>query len=113
MTDKLLTFVETPIFSEDRARLLSDDEYQKFQADMLENYHLGDVITQTNGCRKIRWRLENNNRGKSSGVRIIYYTLIEKEKLYLMLIYSKNRKDDMSSLEKNMLRNVVEQITKE
>ena len=39
MTDKLLTFVETPIFSEDRARLLSDDEYQKFQADMLENYH--------------------------------------------------------------------------
>lgn len=113
MTDKLLTFVETPIFSEDRARLLSDDEYQKFQADMLENYHLGDVITQTNGCRKIRWRLENNNRGKSSGVCIIYYTLIEKEKLYLMLIYSKNRKDDMSSLEKNMLRNVVEQITKE
>lgn len=109
----LLTFVETPIFSEDRKKLLSEDEYQKFQAYMLDNYHLGDIITQTGGCQKIRWKLENNNKGKSGGVRVIYYALIEKEKLYLMLIYSKNRKDDMSPLEKSMLKKVVEQIKQE
>lgn len=113
MKKQLLTFIETPIFSEDRQSLLSDDEYQAFQTYMLENYHLGDLIQQTGGCQKIRWRLPNNRKGKSSGVRIIYDTLTQKGKLYLLLIYPKNKKDNITQSEKQILKSIIEKIREE
>ena len=79
--DKFITFIETPIFEEDRKALLSDEEYQAFQTYMLDNFHLGDVIQHTGGCQKIRWKLSSNNKGKSGGVRIIYYALSKKREI--------------------------------
>lgn len=109
-TNNLITFIETPIFEEDRKKLLSDDEYQQFQAYMLENYHLGDVIQHTGGCQKIRWKLAQNNKGKSGGVRVIYYTLTKKGRLYLMMMYSKSEQDNMNTKEKAILKSIVSQL---
>ncbi|MDD7425766.1 MAG: type II toxin-antitoxin system RelE/ParE family toxin [[Actinobacillus] rossii] len=113
MIDKWLTFIETPIFTEDRKKLLPDDEYQRLQAYMLENHHFGDYIPNTGGCQKIRWKLESNHKGKSGGIRVIYYTYTSKGKLFLMLVYSKSKKDNMSDTEKSLLKNIVTQITGE
>lgn len=109
-TDKFITFIETPIFEEDRKALLSDEEYQAFQAYMLDNFHLGDVIQHTGGCQKIRWKLSSNNKGKSGGVRIIYYSLTAKEKLYLLMMYPKSEKDNMNAAEKAILKSIVDQL---
>lgn len=109
-TDKFITFIETPIFEEDRKALLSDEEYQAFQAYMLDNFHLGGFIQHTGGCQKIRWKLSGNNKGKSGGVRIIYYSLTAKGKLYLLMMYPKSEKDNMNAAEKAILKAIVDQL---
>lgn len=109
MQEKLLTFIETTIFEQDRKSLLTDDEYQSFQAYMLENYQYGDRITHTGGCQKIRWKLDNN-KGKSGGVRVIYYALTAKGRLYLLTMYPKNVKDNLTAKEKAILKQIIEQL---
>ncbi|QDJ12986.1 hypothetical protein CEP45_03595 [Mergibacter septicus] len=113
MSEKYFTLIETRIFEEDRKALLSDDEYQVFQTYLLANYDKGDVITQTGGCRKIRWKLSSNNKGKSGGVRVIYYVLTQQGKLYLLVMYPKNVKDNLTEKEKAQLKEIVEQLRKE
>lgn len=112
-TDEYLTFIETSIFEKQRQLLMSDEEYQKFQAYLLEHHELGDFIQNTGGCQKIRWKLSDNNKGKSGGVRIIYYTLVRRGKLFLMMIYSKSKQDNMNEKEKAMLKEVVSLLNEE
>ncbi len=112
-TEEYLTFIETKVFEEDRKALMSDDEYQKFQAYLLESHELGDFIQNTGGCQKIRWKLESNNKGKSGGVRVIYYVVTKQGKLLLMMMYAKSKQDNMSDKQKPMLKAVVSQLSEE
>lgn len=66
-----MIFIETPIFTEDLAGLLSDDGYGEFQQYLADNPEAGDVIPDTGGMRKIRWGA--NGKGKRGGVRVIYF----------------------------------------
>lgn len=105
-TDEYLTFIETSIFEKQRRSLMSDEAYQLFQTYLLEHHELGDFIPHTGGCQKIRWKL-SDNKGKSGGVRVIYYTLAKRGKLFLMMMYAKSRQDNMTEKEKAILRNVI------
>jgi mRNA-degrading endonuclease RelE of RelBE toxin-antitoxin system len=105
-----LEFIETPVFSKQRSELLDDDSYQKFQAYLLKNHEDGDTISKTGGCKKIRWGLEG--KGKRGGVRVIYYCLTEQGKIYLLLVYSKNRKDDLSEQEKKVLNQISQMLNR-
>jgi hypothetical protein len=49
-------------------------------------------------------------RGKSGGVRVIYYWLREDGQIYLLLIYSKSKKDDLSDREIAVLRELVKEL---
>ncbi|MGH9949388.1 MAG: hypothetical protein ACRD6X_19620 [Pyrinomonadaceae bacterium] len=73
---QLLSFRETRVFTRDVLSLLSDEDYFDFQSYLQENYLLGYVIPGGSGLRKIRWRMKG--KGKSGGVRIIYYVASEK-----------------------------------
>ncbi len=101
----LYSFRETRAFTRDVQSLLSEENYFVFQNYLQQNFLLGDVIPGGNGLRKIRWRVEG--RGKSGGVRIIYYLASEKGYIYLMAIFGKNRQTD---LDKNQLRRLAEQV---
>lgn len=92
-----LTFVEAQAFERRRRNLLSDDEFQQLQTYLLENYQNGDFLQGSGGCQKIRWQFKH--KGKSGGVRIIYYVLIPKGRIYLLLIYSKSEQDNFSKAE--------------
>ena len=113
MREKLITFIEVPVFSEDRFNYFSDEEYQKFQAYMIENHHLGDYIPHTGGCQKIRWKLENNHKGKSGGIRIIYYMMTNKGKIYLISAYAKSQKTNLSDMEKAIMKQIVQKLMQE
>ncbi|MFK5130994.1 type II toxin-antitoxin system RelE/ParE family toxin, partial [Glaesserella parasuis] len=65
------------------------------------------------GCQKIRWKLESNNKGKSGGVRVIYYVVTKQGKLLLMMMYAKSKQDNMSDKQKAMLKAVVSQLSEE
>jgi hypothetical protein len=62
----------------------------------------GDLITQTGGLRKVRWRVEGS--GKRGGVRIIYYHVVAQAQIRMILIYRKGTKDNLTPKEKSVLR---------
>lgn len=103
--NELYSFRETKAFTRDVLSLLSEESYFKFQSYLLDNYSLGDVIPGGNGLRKIRWRIEG--KGKSGGVRIIYYFASAKGCIYLLAIYGKNQQTD---LDKDQLKILAEQV---
>ena len=55
----------------------------------------------TGGIRKFRWA--SGNRGKSGGVRVIYYFHNESMPLFLLTLFGKNEKANLSKAERNEL----------
>lgn len=51
---------------------------------------------------------KRRSKGKRGGARVIYYHLREAAQIRLLLIYAKNRKDDLSADEKRTLRSLIE-----
>lgn len=96
-----MIFIESPVFTEDLNELLSDESYSEFQEYLAEHPTAGDVIQGTNGLRKIRWAAQG--KGKSGGVRVIYYHVCAAYQIRLILIYRKGIKDDLSPSQKKIL----------
>ncbi|EEP98806.1 hypothetical protein yruck0001_8130 [Yersinia ruckeri ATCC 29473] len=48
--------------------------------------------------------------GKRGGVRVIYYVITKSGRLYLLLVYPKNEKDDLTEAEKAVLKSISQQI---
>lgn len=47
-------------------------------------------------------------RGKRGGVRVIYYWVVDRDRLLMLLVYPKNVQDDLSPAQLQALRRVVE-----
>jgi hypothetical protein len=59
----------------------------------------------TGGVRKLRWA--RGGRGKSGGVRLIYYYHSEAMPLYLLTVFAKNERANLSKAERNGLAKLV------
>ena len=101
-----MIFIETDIFTEDVTKLLSEDDYAQFHIFLALNPDYGDVIPATGGLRKVRWMA--SGKGKSGGVRGIYFWRASGDDIRLLLIYRKGLKDDLSPQEKTVLRKLNE-----
>ena len=88
--------------------LLTDDEYAALQRVLVENPERGDVIKGGGGIRKLRHALPG--RGKSGGVRVIYYWLRNDGQIYMLLIYPKSKKDTLTDRETALLREFVKDL---
>lgn len=98
----IMLFIETEIFTEDVQKLLTDDEFSRFQFFLALNPDYGEVIPETGGLRKVWW--VSGGKGKRAGVRVIYFHQVKHYEIRLLLIYRKGIKDDLSPQEKAMLR---------
>jgi hypothetical protein len=58
------------------------------------NPDVGDIIPETGGVRKLRWSVRG--RGKRGGVRVIYYFHSEAFPLFLLTVYTKNQKANLT-----------------
>lgn len=108
------TFIETPIFTakwQDQG--LTDKNLKDLQEILLENPKLGDTISHTGGLRKIRIPMENKGKGKRSGARVIYIDIDIKETIYLINVYTKDEKADLTPDEKKALKAVVKILKEE
>ena len=74
----------------------------------MENPERGDIIKGGGGIRKLRFALPG--RGKSGGVRAIYYWLRDDGQIYMLLIYPKSNKDDLTNRETALLREFVKEL---
>jgi hypothetical protein len=66
------------------------------------------VVAGTGGARKAR--VARGSRGKSGGARIIYYVVNRRDVLYLLDIYAKSAKEDLTDAEKHEIRRLVAAI---
>lgn len=107
-TIQSMEFIETPIFTRLLIDLLTDDEYASLQNVLVENPERGDIIKGGGGIRKLRHALPG--RGKSGGVRVIYYWLREDGQIYMLLIYPKSKKDTLTDRETALLRDFVKEL---
>ena len=87
--------------------LLSDEEYRKSQIALTKRPEVGAIIEGSGGLRKVRWALPG--RGKSGGVRVIYYWAVRQERLLMLLIYAKSEMDDLTPRQLAILRRIVEE----
>jgi hypothetical protein len=84
----MYTIYETPIFSSQWPDYWSTEEFGEFCAWLAANPEAGDVISKSAGCRKVRWAVPG--RGKSGGVRVIYFNRLDDGHIWLLLMYAKN-----------------------
>jgi mRNA-degrading endonuclease RelE of RelBE toxin-antitoxin system len=102
-----MVIIETPIFTRQLSSTLSDEEYRLFQAMLLDRPDAGKVIPGAGGLRKIRWALKG--RGKSSGVRVIYYWFTTRGTILLLFMYPKNEQDNLTHDQLKLLKKVIEE----
>ena len=87
---------------------MSDDTYAALQQYLVGHPDGGDLIPGSGGLRKIRW--SGSGRGKRGGTRIIYYWWVP-SRIFMLIAYTKNQKDNLTASEKSALRKLVEEMT--
>ena len=101
-----MIFIETRAFSRRRAEHLNDDDFRSMQEALLTDPTAGAVIPGTGGLRKLRW--SPSGRGKRGGLRVIYYPVLTRSVILMLLLYSKNEQDDLTPEQKRILRALVQ-----
>lgn len=103
------TFKEMDSFTKKWTAMgLNDDDLIVLQELLLKDPKIGDVIPGASGIRKIR--IPVDGIGKRSGGRVIYIDIEVKECIYLLDVYAKNEKTDLSEKEKKLLGKLVERL---
>ena len=104
------TIVELPEYIRRATSLLNQSEKQGIINYLASHPQEGAVIQGTGGIRKFRWA--SGNRGKSSGVRVIYYFHNQTMPLFLLTVFGKNEKANLSKAERNELAKFVNLLAK-
>lgn len=100
------TFVQTKEFSSNWDRLgFDDDDLRRLEWDIMTNPEKYPVMKDTGGLRKARFAFKG--QGKSGGVRVCYVDFVIRETIYLITVYPKNEKDNLSKAERNEIRKMI------
>ena len=100
-----MELVETSVFTRQVTAELPPEDYRELQLALIARPDLGPVIPGSGGLRKMRWRLQG--RGKRGGARVIYYWRVP-DRIYLLFLYPKNVRSDVTPRELRLLRRLVE-----
>lgn len=104
----LITVAELAEYQRRAEKLLAESERQDIVNYVAAFPKAGDLIKGTGGVRKLRWR--RGGKGKSGGVRVIYYFHSERMPLYLLTVFAKNERADLSQAERSELASLVETL---
>ncbi|WP_369690414.1 type II toxin-antitoxin system RelE/ParE family toxin [Pelodictyon luteolum] len=65
----------------------------------------GSIVRGSGGIRKLRWA--KGNKGKSGGVRVIYFYHDPRMPLFLLTLFSKSERKNLTKADMNGLRQMV------
>ncbi len=99
------TVAETPIFQRYSEAIWSQEERLEFITWIALNAEAGAVIPRSGGCRKVRW--SRSGQGKRGGARIIYFNPTQSV-VWLLIVYTKSKFDNLPGSFLAQLRNEVE-----
>ncbi|MGQ0591762.1 MAG: type II toxin-antitoxin system RelE/ParE family toxin [Gammaproteobacteria bacterium] len=101
----MFTVVETPLFQKQWPLYWSEEERGAFAAYIAERPDAGDVVPESGGIRKVRWRRASS--GKSGGVRVIYFIRTAEEEVVLLTLYAKAKIDNLTGSKLKEIRRVI------
>ena len=98
--------IETPGFLADAKEAgMAADEREAFVLFVAEHPEAGDIIPGTGGARKVRYRRPGT--GKSGGYRVITYFGGEAVPVFLLSVFAKGDKSNLSQGERNAIREAL------
>jgi hypothetical protein len=103
-----MTVVETPVFLREAAAVLTEEERMELVSYLAANPEAGDVMPDTGGARKLRWRAQG--RGKRGGTRAIYYYHNETLPLFMLNLFAKNEKTNLTNEARNEMKKLVPRL---
>ncbi len=106
--DKAITIVEMSGYLRKSEKMLSQGERRAVIDYLALHPESGDIMRGTGGIRKLRWG--RGGSGKSGGVRVVYYYFNETMPLFLLALFAKNEKDNLSESERNELAKLTEKL---
>ena len=102
---QLHVVVETPEFLAGARRVLTEAERGALVDFLAQSPTAGDLMQGTRGARKLRWSARG--KGKSGGARAITYYAGPDVPVFLMAIFGKGEKANLSKAERKELRDVL------
>lgn len=103
-----ITVTETAAFMRQAGAVWTEDERLEFVDFIARNPEVGELIPGSGGVRKVRWRRQGS--GKRGGVRVIYFYHDPAMPIYLLMVYAKSRRDDLSPDAKQTVRGLVARL---
>jgi hypothetical protein len=103
-----ITVFETTAYLSRAKDLLAEEEQDAVVQMVAKDPTCGDVMPGTGGVRKVRFAV--GGRGKSGGVRVVYYLHSDEMPLYLLTLFAKNEKANLTMAERNGLAALVAQL---
>jgi hypothetical protein len=87
---------------------LTDEHYGLLQASLVTKPDAGDLIKGSGGLRKLRWALPG--RGKSGGIRVIYFWRVSESQILMLTMYAKNERSNLTPVQVKRLAKLVEAL---
>ena len=106
IVQKMLTVVETLLFQKQWPIYWTEEDRGEFAAYIAESPDAGDVVPESGGIRKVRWRRAGS--GKSGGVRVIYFTRMAEKEVVLLTLYAKAKTDNITGAKLKEIRHALE-----
>ena len=105
---ELITVAETPTFMRQAENIWNDEEREAFVDFIARNPEAGNLIPETGGVRKVRWARQG--RGKRGGTRIIYFFHDRNAPIYLLMVYAKGARENISPEATKVVREFAARI---
>jgi hypothetical protein len=106
---RVQTVVETPDFVADARKAgLGPAEVSAIVDALAQNPDMGELIVGTGGARKVRFA--GRGKGKSGGYRVITYFGGRDLPVFLLNVFAKNERVDLSQAERNELRKTLRDL---
>lgn len=100
------TFIQTKEFTRNWDELgFNDDDLRRLELQIMSDPQIGAVMRGTGKLRKMRFALGNS--GKSGGTRVCYVDFLSLETIYLITVYPKSAKENLTSAERNDIKKMI------
>ncbi len=90
---------------------VSEDERQEIILTLAQNPAIGDIIPGTGGARKVRFAARG--KGKSGGYRVITFYSSEDVPIFLLDVYAKGDRVNLTQTERNELKTILATLADE
>lgn len=106
MTERYLTVVETEYYLGKARKILSEQQRDEVVTIVAQKPESGAMMPGTGGVYKFRYASQAG-KGKRGGARIIHLPLVARGTVYLLDIFEKNDKVNVTQAERNEMARLV------